>query len=53
VRVEIPEVREAAEPLDSTLFPKWQLTRLLLTEPLCPRLRFDQIGAALFPVASA
>jgi transposase-like protein len=34
LRVEIPQVREAAEPFVSKLFPKWHSTRLLRTDPL-------------------
>jgi putative transposase len=34
LRVEIPQVREAAEPFVSKLFPKWHSKRLLRTDPL-------------------
>jgi len=34
LRVEIPQVREAAMPFVSKLFPKWHCKRLLRTDPL-------------------
>ncbi len=34
LRVEIPQVREAAVPFVSKLFPKWHCKRLLRTDPL-------------------
>src|ERR1700681_1751895 len=34
LRIEIPQVREAAEPFVSKLFPKWHCKRLLRTDPL-------------------
>jgi putative transposase len=34
LRIEIPQVREAAEPFVSKLFPKWHSKRLLRTDPL-------------------
>ena len=34
LRIEIPQVREAAEPFVPKLFPKWHSTRLLRSEPL-------------------
>jgi Transposase, Mutator family len=34
LRIEIPQVREAAEPLGSRLFPRWHSERLLRTNPL-------------------
>jgi putative transposase len=34
LRIEIPQVREAAAPFVSKLFPKWHCKRLLRTEPL-------------------
>src|SRR5256885_9717013 len=34
LRIEIPQVREAAMPFVSKLFPKWHCKRLLRTDPL-------------------
>jgi transposase-like protein len=34
LRIEIPQVRAAAEPFVSKLFPKWHSKRLLRTDPL-------------------
>jgi putative transposase len=34
LRIEIPQVREAAAPFVSKLFPKWHCKRLLRTDPL-------------------
>jgi putative transposase len=34
LQIEIPQVREAAEPFVSKLFPKWHCKRLLRTDPL-------------------
>src|SRR5256885_9219714 len=34
LRIEIPQVREAALPFVSKLFPKWHCKRLLRTDPL-------------------
>jgi transposase-like protein len=34
LRIEIPQVREAAQPFVSKLFPKWHCKRLLRTDPL-------------------
>jgi putative transposase len=34
LRIEIPQVREAAVPFVSKLFPKWHCKRLLRTDPL-------------------
>jgi transposase-like protein len=34
LRIEIPQVREAAEPFVSRLFAKWHSKRLLRTDPL-------------------
>jgi len=34
LRIEIPQVREAAIPFVSKLFPKWHCKRLLRTDPL-------------------
>jgi len=34
LRIEIPQVRETAEPFVSKLFPKWHSKRLLRTDPL-------------------
>src|SRR5438270_6909601 len=34
LRIEIPQVREAAMPFISKLFPKWHCKRLLRTDPL-------------------
>ena len=34
LRIEIPQVRETAEPFVSKLFPKWHCKRLLRTDPL-------------------
>jgi len=33
LEIEIPQVREAAAPLVSKLFPKWHCKRLLRTDP--------------------
>ena len=34
LRIEIPQVRDAAMPFVSKLFPKWHCKRLLRTDPL-------------------
>src|SRR6202048_1717459 len=34
LRIEVPQVRETAEPFVSKLFPKWHSKRLLRTDPL-------------------